>query len=101
MDTKLIRLNDDVLVEVQAEDSQKISHRYADKVEETIDVIKPLLLKVCRPVVEAYQALNTEAQIDQAEVELGLSFEGEGNVYITKAKAGANLTIKLVLKPKR
>lgn len=38
--------------------------------------------------------------IEQAEIELGLSFEGEGNLYITKSKAGASLTVKLTLKPK-
>jgi Trypsin-co-occurring domain 1 len=38
--------------------------------------------------------------IDQAEVQLSLSFEAEGNLYITKSKANANMTVKLVLKPK-
>jgi hypothetical protein len=38
--------------------------------------------------------------IEQAEIELGLSFEGEGNLYVTKSKLGANLTVKLVLTPK-
>ena len=38
--------------------------------------------------------------IEQAEIQLGLSFEAEGNLYITKAKGNANLTIKLTLKPK-
>jgi hypothetical protein len=38
--------------------------------------------------------------IEQAEIELGLSFKGEGNLYVTKSKLGANLTVKLVLTPK-
>lgn len=38
--------------------------------------------------------------IEQAEVELGLSFEGEGNLFVTKSTLGANLKIKLILKPK-
>jgi hypothetical protein len=39
-------------------------------------------------------------QIEQAEIQIGFSFEGEGNLYVTKSKAGANLTVKMVLKPK-
>jgi hypothetical protein len=38
--------------------------------------------------------------IEQAEVEIGLSFEGQGNLYVAKSAIGANLTVKLVLKPK-
>lgn len=33
-------------------------------------------------------------------MELGLGFEAEGNLYITKAKGNANLTVKLKLAPK-
>ncbi|WP_293056153.1 CU044_2847 family protein [Okeania sp. SIO2B3] len=40
-------------------------------------------------------------EIQQAEVEVSFNFEGESNLYITKAKAGGNLKVKLVLKPKQ
>ena len=40
-------------------------------------------------------------EIEQAEVEVGLNFEGQGNIYITKGKGGTNLKVKLVLKPKK
>jgi hypothetical protein len=43
--------------------------------------------------------MNKEMEIEQAEVEIGFSFEAEGNLYITKSKASANLTVKLTLKP--
>jgi hypothetical protein len=39
--------------------------------------------------------------IETAEVTINFSFEGEGNIYVTKAKAGSNLSVKLILKPKR
>jgi hypothetical protein len=44
--------------------------------------------------------MNQDMILEQAEVEIGFSFEGEGNVYVTKAKASSNLTVKLILKPK-
>ena len=65
-----------------------------------VDKIKPIIMNAIRPLSSAWKEISQELYIDQAEVELGLSFEGEGNIYITKAKAGANLNIKLTLKSK-
>lgn len=48
----------------------------------------------------AWDELNQDMHIERAEIELGLSFEGEGNIYVTKATASANLVVKLQLKPK-
>lgn len=102
MNTKLIQLEDGTLVEVEVQEGQvqEISGSFADRVNSTFDNVKPILLKTCRPIAAAWKEINQEMHIEQAEVELGLSFEGEGNLYVTKTKAGANLTVKLVLKPK-
>lgn len=102
MGSKLIELEDGTLVEVEVpqDEIQQISGGFADKVSSTFDKIQPLLTKICRPVNNVWRELNEEMSIEQAEVEIGLSFEGEGNLYITKSKAGANLTVKLVMKPK-
>jgi hypothetical protein len=103
MATKLIELNDGTLVEVEvsADSSQPISGGFAEKVDQTFESIRPILVKVCHPIVDAWQELNRDVEIEQAEVQVGVSFEGEGNLYITKSKAGANLTIKFIVKPKK
>ena len=102
MATKLIELQDGTLVEIEipGDQAQQISGGFADRVEATFEKIKPLLLKTCKPIAATWKELNQEMTIDQAEIQLGLSFEAEGNLYITKSTAGANLTIKLVIKPK-
>lgn len=102
MSTKLIRLEDGTLVEAQVPDdqAQQISGGFAQRVDASFAHVKPLLLKACKPIAETWQELSQEMNIEQAEVELGIGFEGEGNLYITKAKAEANLTVKLILKPK-
>jgi hypothetical protein len=102
MATKLIKLNDGTLVEVEvsAEQAQPISGGLADKVNETFDKIRPILVRTCRPIAAAWSEISQEMDIEQAEVQIGLSFEAEGNLYVTKSKAGANLVVKLVLKPK-
>jgi hypothetical protein len=102
METKLIQLEDGTLVEVEvtAGQAQPISGGLASKVNSTLDKIYPLLISTCRPIASALNSLKTDTEITQAEVQVGLSFENEGNVYIAKAKTGANLTVKLTLKPK-
>ena len=102
MATKLIQLQDGTLVEIEVPGDQieEIAGGFADRVNATFDKIQPILVKICRPITAAWKEISQEMHIDQAEIELGLSFEGEGNLYVTKSKAGANLTVKLVLKPK-
>lgn len=102
MASKLIELDDGTLVEVEVSEDQarKISGGFAEKVNTTLDKVKPVLTNICRPIIETWKEINKEMHIEQAEVELGLSFEGEGNLYVTRSKLGANLTVKLVLKPK-
>ena len=100
MADKLIELEDGTLVEIEVPGDQieQISGGFADRVDATFEKIKPLLVKTCRPIAAAWKELNQEIEIEQAEVGLGLSFEGEGNLYVTKSKASANLTVKLTLK---
>jgi hypothetical protein len=102
MATQLIELEDGTLVEVTVseEQAQQISGGFAHRVQASFQKIKPLLKNACEPIVEAYQDLSQTLELEQAEVELGLAFEAEGNLYITQSKAAANLTVKLVLKPK-
>lgn len=101
MANKLIQLEDGTLVEVEVpeEKAEEISGGFAERVVSTFDQIKPLLIKICSPIAETWDEINKDMTIDQAEVEIGLAFELEGNLYITKSKAEANLTVKLVLKP--
>lgn len=102
MSTKLIELEDGTLVEIEVteEYAKQISSGFSDKVNSTFNKIQPILVNVTKPIVTAWQEINQDMNIEKAEVELGLSFEGEGNLYVTKSKASANLVIKLILRPK-
>lgn len=102
MATKLIELEDGTLVQVEVpgNEVQPISGGFADKVGSTFDKIQPLLVRTIRPINAAWKELSQDMNIEQAEIELGLSFEGEGNLYVTRSSASANLTVKLTLKPK-
>ncbi len=101
MGSKLIELDGGTLVEAVVDDNKakEIAGGAADKVESSFEKIRPILINACKPVLETWKELNKEMTVDQAEIQLGLSFEGEGNLFVTKAKAGANITVKLILKP--
>ena len=100
MATKLIRLEDGTIMEVDAPGKQSVQIAFGapERVDAAIDKIKPIIINAIRPLSLAWKEISQEVYIEQAEVEFGLSFEGEGNIYITKARAGANLNIKLTLK---
>lgn len=101
--TKLIRLEDGSLVEVAAstdESEQIAGSSGAARVEASLDAVIPLLKKACKPLAAAWKELDNDVNIEQAEIELGLSFEAEGNLYITKATTGANLKVKLIMQQK-
>jgi hypothetical protein len=103
MASRLIELQDGTLVEIEVPENKAkpISGGAADKIKDaTIDKIKPIILKACKPISEVWKELGKDMNIEQAEIELGLGFEAEGNLYITKAKGNANLTVTFTLKPK-
>ncbi len=102
MATKLIELEDGILIEVEAQEdeAQQISSRAAEAVSSSFSKIKPLLKKAVQPIAELWNELDQDVAIEAAEVTINFSFEGEGNIYVTKAKAGSNLSVKLILKPK-
>lgn len=100
MPSKLIELQDGVLVEVEATTSQsrEISGGFAEKVDSTLDRLRPVLVKACKPVLEMCRELEKDHQVESAEVELGFSFEAEGNVFIAKAASGASIVVRLRIK---
>ena len=102
MATKLIQLEDGTYIEVEVSEdkAQPISKRHAEQVKASFDKIQPILENLGEPIAAAFRELNTKIQVEQAEVDVGFSFEGEGNVYVTKARAGATLNVKLVVKPR-
>lgn len=103
MPSKLFKLEDGTLVEIEAPAGQaaEIAGGAYDRIKDaTIDQIKPLILKAAKPLAEVYQELNKAMEMREAELEMGLGFEAGGNFYITQAKGNANLKIKLKLAPK-
>ncbi|NJR66674.1 MAG: hypothetical protein HC772_17350 [Leptolyngbyaceae cyanobacterium CRU_2_3] len=80
--TKLIELSDEILIEVEAPTGQArpMSTASADRVQQAIGVIKPLLTRIAQPVHEAVMDIQTTMPVENAELEINLGFTAEGNV---------------------
>src|SRR5438552_12428213 len=99
MVSKLIKLNDGILVEVEvaSDEVQQISGGAAKKVDATLEKIKPVLLKICHSIAASAETLREDVDLEQLEVEVGMSFDLEGNVYLTKASFGTNVLVRMTL----
>jgi len=105
MSKKLIELENGLLMEVDVPESEieMISGGENDiiqKVESSMSSIEKMLITSVEPITQAYKALNQDVILDRAEVEIGIGFSAEGNIFIAKGKGSANLKVKLVLSPK-
>ena len=103
MNTKLIRLKDDILVEVKIPEREAELVGFRDSIDEKLETsfnnLKKLLQNVVHPYKAAIKEIGKDMEIDSAELELGLSFEAEGNIYVANATTGANIVVKLSFKP--
>lgn len=100
MANKLIKLEDGTLVEVEVagDEVQQIAGGAAKKVDATLEKIRPVLLKICQPIATSVKNLREDVDLEQVEVEVALSFDFEGNIYIAKTNLGANVLVRMTLK---
>jgi len=106
MGKKLIGLENGLMMEVEASEDeiQMISggsDEIVTRVERSMGTVEKMLIQSVDPIVNAYNILNQDVILDSAEVEIGIGFSAEGNVFVAKGSANANLNVKLVLKPKK
>lgn len=102
MATRLIELRNQIVVEaeISSKEAEAISSGSIRRVESSFDQIQPVLISISNSIGTAWKNINSSLDVEQAEIELGLSFNAEGNIFVTKATANANLKVKLVIKPK-
>ena len=105
MSKKLIELDNGLLIEVDVPKSEieMISGGGGDMVERvksSMDRVEAILTQSVEPIANAYANLHQSIKLEQAEVEIGIGFSAEGNIFVAKGNANANLKVKLVLKPK-
>ena len=103
MATQLIRLKNGMMAEAEmpGQSGEQIAGGVNMLGVSFEEKVKPLLLQICEPLANVWQELNQKMSVEQAEVEIGLSFEAEGNLFVTKATSNANFKVTLTLKPEK
>jgi hypothetical protein len=105
MANKFLELGDGVIVEIGApsEQREEMHTASAERVDTTMEMVGNMLGKIVRPIGESFahlhQALQVPIEVSGAEVEMGLSFSAEGNLFVAKSKAEGNLKVKITFKP--
>ncbi len=104
MSKKLIELDNGLMMEVDIpqQEIEMISggNDIVEKVEQSMSAVEKVLIQSVTPITQAYKALNQEVTLEKAEVEIGIGFSAEGNIFVAKGSGSANLKVKLVLSPK-
>ena len=104
MSKKLIELENGLMMEVDIpkEEIEMISSGgdVIDRVSSSMGTIETILFQSVQPIINTYNTLSEDIIISSAEIEVGIGFSAEGNIFIAKGNANANLKVKLVLKPK-
>ena len=105
MSKKLIELENGLMMEVEVPESEieMISggDEMVSKVQASMGTVETMLIQSVEPIINTYNTLNQEVTLEKAEVEIGIGFSAEGNVFVAKGSASANLKVKLVLSPKK
>ncbi|SFV66583.1 hypothetical protein MNB_SV-12-1714 [hydrothermal vent metagenome] len=104
MSKKLIELDNGLLMEVEIPQNEiemiSSNSDTVERVDQSISAVESVLIKSVEPITKAYKTLNQDMILEKAEVEIGIGFSAEGNIFVASGKASANLKVKLVLSPK-
>lgn len=101
MPSRLIKLSDGILVEVDVigDQVEQVGNAVFDQVEQSLDQIGDVSQIIVRSIAERMRSFADLMTFEDLEVEYGLSFSGEGNIYVAKLSTSTSIKVKLTLKP--
>jgi hypothetical protein len=94
---QLIRFADGVLVEVAQNPNPiaPVSGKAADRMSQAFQAAAEVISGVLRAVVGSSARALRESGAGEAEIEFGVGFSIEGNIYVTKATGEGNITVRV------
>ncbi|WP_321471637.1 CU044_2847 family protein [Halarcobacter sp.] len=98
--TKILKLNDDIDVEIEIDNNQAQEISNYTKVDTSIKEISLLLNKIMSPITNTYKELNKDVNMESAKVTVGVKIGIEGNFILAKSSANANIQVEMTFKPK-
>jgi hypothetical protein len=100
----LIKFNDGIFVEVQPSKAIRESSNakfvpIQKGLTNALDVLPKIVNSVGKSLKDAYNTLDVGLRVANAEVEIGLSFSLEGDLFVASAKAEGTITLKITFDP--
>jgi hypothetical protein len=94
---QLIRFADGVLVEIAPNEDPiaPISGKAAQRMQQGFDAAAEVISSVLRAVTAGSARALRDSGASEAEIEFGVGFSVEGNIYVTKATGEGNLTVRV------
>ena len=102
--TKVIPLEGDLSVEVKLDQDalEKLSSDpLASKLGKGMALIRDAIQILAVEAAESARELRHKFDLTELEIEAGLGFQAEGNVFLVKGSGNANLKVKFKIKPTR
>jgi Trypsin-co-occurring domain 1 len=105
MSTQFLRLSDGIIIQIDGppEYRQEMHTSTAEQVGTNMQKAADTVGRILKPLAETlggvYNTLNAPVALDAAEIELGLSFSAEGNLFVASSKAEGTLKVKMTFKP--
>ncbi len=96
--TRIIKLKDDLEVEVDINEEQAYEISKDGIIESSIDQIQTFLTKIMQPISNTYKELDKDMSVESAKVSIGVKIGAEGNFILAKSSASANIQVELTLK---
>lgn len=97
--TEIIPLADGIQVEVDVAEGRRAVSTASDIATKGWNQVEGVLRQITGPFVNVYRDLAKDASISEIAVEVGLSFQAEGGIFVVKARGTANLNVTIKLKP--
>jgi hypothetical protein len=103
--TTYLQFRDDIIVEIGSpSDGKREMHAAnAEQVDTTMEMVGQMLSRILAPIGDAFKhlhdVLDVPIAVEGAEVEIGLAFSAEGNIFVAKSKAEGTLGVKVTFKP--
>jgi hypothetical protein len=93
--TQIIELEDGLRIEAEYATSQVSA--ITEEIHKRVDAIRPMLIRVVKPIADAWADLNEMVVLDNVELEVGFGIETTGNFFVASSKGNVNLKIKMVV----
>lgn len=103
MSTRLIRMADGIVVQIEADDSEEkqisAKGKRVEEVSSRFDCALPTIRTICQSFASLWRELDKEVSIDEVNIELALGFEAGGTVFLASGKSKVNLAVTVTMKP--